>query len=374
MKWASPETRVGLFFLIGLAILGVITFRVGNFGEYFKHKVYFKVHFSHASGLAAGDPVAVAGFKVGQIQSIRLEEDGVLMSLAIEPGIRIRRNAVASIAWGGLLGNRYIDISLGSPSEPFLEPGAEIMSGTTIELTAVLLKLNQAATEIEGLFKETGLESKVQVIVDNLAKASNDLAEGRGTLGKLIGSDEIYQKANAIADDLKKASADISKLLGDNGARISAIVEKLDAAIPEAKDAFASIKRLTDDADSGKGILPALLNDPQMAQDLKNSLTRLRASLDRIEAVVKSAQEGNGLVGKLINDPQIADDVRDAVRSLKVIAQRIETGDNTLARLTRDKDLYDDVKKLLDDMRETLRSVKEQIPVSTFASLLLTAF
>jgi len=70
----------------------------------------------------------------------------------------------------------------------------------------------------------------------------------------------------------------------------------------------------------------------------------------------------------------MADDVRDAIKSLRVVAQRLESGDNTLARLTRDKDLYEDVKKLLDDARETLRSVKEQVPVSTFASLLLTSF
>jgi uncharacterized phage infection (PIP) family protein YhgE len=207
-----------------------------------------------------------------------------------------------------------------------------------------------------------------------VATASEDLAQQRGTLGKLIGSDEIYQKANGIADNLKTAAADINKLLAENRERINSVVEKLDAAVPEAKDAFASIKRLTEDADSGKGILPALLKDEQMTKDLKSSLARLSASLDRLEAVVNSIQEGHGVAARLINDPQLANDVSDAVKSLKAVAQRIETGDNTIARLTRDKDLYDEAKKLLEDARETLRSVKEQIPVSTFASLLLTAF
>ncbi len=62
------------------------------------------------------------------------------------------------------------------------------------------------------------------------------------------------------------------------------------------------------------------------------------------------------------------------MKSVKAIAQRLDTGDNTLARLTRDSDLYTDVKKLVDDARETLRSVKDQVPVGTFASVMLSAF
>jgi phospholipid/cholesterol/gamma-HCH transport system substrate-binding protein len=166
----------------------------------------------------------------------------------------------------------------------------------------------------------------------------------------------------------------VRKLLADNNQRLNSILEKLDAAIPEAKDAFTSIKKLGDEANNGKGVVATLLNDEKMAQDLRNSLTRLGSTLDRLDTLTKNAEEGQGLVGRLINDPQMADDVRDAVKSLRVVAQRLETGDNTLARLTRDKDLYEDVKKLLDDARETLRSVKEQVPVGTFASLLLTTF
>ena len=376
----SVETKVGLFFLIGLAILGVITFRVANIGEYFKPKVYYKVFFPSASGLNPDDPVAVAGLKVGKIKSLELKENGVLMTLAIDPKIRIRKDAVATVAWGGLLGNRYIDISLGASKE-WLEPGSEITGAPSIELTDVLFQIKSAATDFQDMLKTTGAGPKIQTMLDNLAKASADIAkvtedirERRGTVGKLIGSDELYNKAMSIADDLKSSAANVRKLLDDNNQRLNTIIEKLDAAIPEAKDAFASIKKLGDEANNGKGVVATLLNDEKMAQDLRNSLTRLGSTLDRLDTLTKNAEEGQGLVGRLINDPQMADDVRDAVKSLRVVAQRLETGDNTLARLTRDKDLYEDVKKLLDDARETLRSVKEQVPVGTFASLLLTTF
>ncbi len=377
----SVETKVGLFFLVGLAILGVITFRVANVSEYFQPKAYYKVFFPSASGLNPDDPVAVAGLKVGKIKSLELKDTGVLMTLTIDPKVRIRKDAIATVAWGGLLGNRYIDISLGKADQPWLEPGSEIPVGPTIELTDVLFKVSAAATELQDMLKSSGAGSKIQAMLDNLTKASSDIAQvtediraHRGTVGKLIGSDELYNKAMGIADDLKGSAADVRKLLTDNDQRLRDILAQLDAAIPQAKDAFSSMKKLGDQANSGKGVVAALLNDEKMAQDLRSAVARLGSTLDRLDALTKNIQEGQGLAGRIINDPQMADDVRDAVKSLRVVAQRLETGDNTIARLTRDKDLYEDVKKLLDDARETLRSVKEQIPVSTFASLLLTSF
>ncbi|MGO8705553.1 MAG: MlaD family protein [Candidatus Brocadiia bacterium] len=377
----SVETKVGLFFLVGLAILGVITFRVANVSEYFQPKAYYTAFFPSASELNPDDPVTVAGLKVGKIKSLELKETGVLMTLAIDPKVRIRKDAIATVAWGGLLGNRYIDISLGKPDQPWLEPGSEIPVGPTIELTDVLFKINAAATDLQDMLKSAGGGSKIQALLDNLSKASENIAkvtedirEQRGTVGKLIGSDELYNKAMGIADDLKSSVSDVRKLLADNDQRLRNILAQLDAAIPQAKDAFGSIKKLGDEANSGKGVVSALLNDEKMAQDLRSSVARLGSTLDRLEALTKNIQEGHGLAARIINDPQMADDVGDAIKSLRVVAQRLETGDNTIARLTRDKDLYEDVKKLLDDARETLRSVKEQIPVSTFASLLLTSF
>jgi phospholipid/cholesterol/gamma-HCH transport system substrate-binding protein len=383
----SVETKVGLFFLVGVAILGYFTFRVANVSELVKPKAYYKVSFPSASGLDKDAVVCIAGMRVGKITNngMKLKDTCVEMTLEIDRKYPVHTDAIATVAWGGLIGNRYIDISLGK-SKHFLEPGTkdsptEIPVGPTIELTDVFSKINAAATDLQDLLKSTDARSKIQTILENVDKASTNIAkvteeirEHRGTVGKLIGSEELYDKAQVIADNLKGASADVRKLLADNDQRLRSIIEKLDAAIPEAKDAFSSIKKLSDEAHSGKGPVAALLNDEKMAQDLRNSLGRLGSTLDRLDAITKSIEQGQGLVARLVNDPQMADDVRDAVKSLREVAERVRSGDNTIARLTRDKDLYEDVKKLLDDARETLRSVKEQIPVSTFASLLLTSF
>ena len=399
----NVETKVGIFFLIGLVILGVVTFKVEDLGALLTRQVTMTARFDHAAGLKVGDTVAVAGMKVGEIKSIQLRDNKVEVVMGIDAKVRIKEDATAKIAWAGLLGNRYVDISLGDTTTPSpdLPPGSEIKAEETVHLGQVFKKINTAATKFETMLEESDLSGKLTTVLDNIAeitkkivegtgtigrlvndpelyesvkKISEDIKEEKGTVGRLISSPELHDKALAVVEDLKKTSTRIEKLIAANDERIEEILKGFEAAAPEAKDAFAGIKTLTDKIRDGEGILPALLDDKEMLDDLKTSLARLSKSLDRIEAFTNDLKDGKGLAAALASDEELANDVREAVESLKAVASRVEKGDGTLARLTRDSDLYDDVKKMVDDVRETLRRVKEQVPVGTFASVLLGAF
>lgn len=370
----SVEAKVGIFFIIGMVILGVVTFKVEDMSALFQNKKIMYAHFEHASGINPGDPVAIAGVKVGEVKLLELNEKGVRMTLSLNHDARIHEDAIATVAWGGLLGNRYIDITLGSAETALLPEESDIPTKPSVEITAVLTKLDAAATELQKVLADGGVGEKAGTLLDNLIKISDDLAQGKGTIGKLVGSAEMYDKVMGIADDLKDMSTRLRTIVENNEGRLDNIFTRLEEAVPEARDAFATIRRLGEQAETGKGILPALLNDEQMYQDLKNSLAKLGTSLDRIEQVTLDMSEGRGLLGKMATDEKMAQDFAQALASLSAVAQRIESGDSTLARLTRDDDLYLQAKGILDDARESLRGLKEQVPLGTFGSVLLSAF
>ena len=370
----STETKVGAFFLIALAILGWFTFHVQNLGDAFAKTKTLTAHFTHAASLQAGDGVFVAGLRVGEIESLQLNDDGVVVTMQVKADAPVRESSEAVAAWGGLLGNRFIDITLGDPADPILPDGGVVKTRPSIEIETVLRKVDQAAAQLSDMLKSSDVGPNLGKLVENLLAISDDIRNQKGTMGKLISSSDLHDKAVAIADDLKETAENLNKLVADNDERIGSILENLDKAAPEMRDAFAGIKRLTEQAETGKGILPALLNDEKMYEDLKGSLAKLNASLVRVDELTESIQKGEGLMGKMIGDEKLAQDVTDAVESLKNVAERLDKGDNTLARLTRDKDLYEDVKKTLDDAREMLRTAKEQLPVGTFASVILSAF
>lgn len=377
----STETKVGIFFILGLVLLGIITFKVENWSALFVRKHHYYIQLPSASGLAPGGTVAIAGLKVGEIKQIDLLPTGVRMTLSIEARYQVYNGAKATVAWAGLLGTRYVDISLGSISAGVMPPGSEIPTEPSLELTEIFARVQAAAAglqevgaKVQELLKNTDFGPKLTKVIDDIAKIADDVSSHRGTLGKLIGDDALYQKVTAIADDLKDLSARLSRLVATNDKRFTSILENIDTTVPEVRDAFAAVKRVAEQIDTGKGLLPALLRDDQMYADLRNALKQISAAADRIDAVATSMQEGKGLIGKLSNDPQLAADFGETIRNIRIITQRLESGDSTVARLIRDKDLYQDIKKVVDDARETLRSAREQIPVGTFASVLLNAF
>lgn len=371
----NTESKVGLFFLVALAILGLITFKVEHISSLMQRTTLYTVEFPHAANIKAGDTVSMAGVKIGQVKEVRLSNSGVQFALAVQNGIRIHKDSVATIAWGGLLGNRYIDLTIGTEASGFLSPGEAIVHTTpTVEITEVLKKLDVAAGALQDMLKGSDFGPKLSGLLDNLNKISEDISQQKGTIGKLVGSDEMYNKFMGIATDLKDTSERVSKLVKDNDQRINSILANLDDAVPEAKEAFATIRKLGDQASSGKGLLPGLLNDEQMYNDFKTSLASLRGSLERIESVTTAMKDGKGLIGKLANDEQLAKDFAETMSNLKNISQKLEKGEGTLGKLTTDSELYDKANKVLDDAREAIRSMREQVPVGTFASLLLGAF
>ena len=109
------------------------------FGERYRLVGYYE----NVQGLIPNAPVWLAGTRVGRVESVNLGtrpdgEPAVKVVLVVDEDVqeRIRADSSASIGTIGLLGDRYVEISLGSPNEPILEDGAEIRIANPAEYRA----------------------------------------------------------------------------------------------------------------------------------------------------------------------------------------------------------------------------------------------
>jgi phospholipid/cholesterol/gamma-HCH transport system substrate-binding protein len=379
-RYGSVETKVGAFFLCGLVVFGYVLFHVQDAGSLFSKQIILRARFTHAGGLRSGDAVTLSGLKVGEIQKIELLPDAadgrtVKVTMAIDRTYAVRQGAKASIIWGGLLGNRLIDIKQGS-GEAMLNNSEIIDTRDSVELTAIFEKVDKASTSLQDILSGGGIGGEVSGAFSSFKDVMEKIKKGEGTIGKLVNSDEIYKDAQAIMADLKKASARINAIVGDNEGRITDIMKSLKTAVPKAEEAFAAIKELGEKVEKGDGILPALISDKKMKENLENALAKLSKSLNKIEEVANDLRdpEGKSTLARLMHDEKLGDDIASAVSDLKKVASRLEKGESSLGKLMGDSEMYDKVSKLLDDGRETLRRVKEQVPVGTFAGILMSAF
>lgn len=145
MKFTN-ETKIGILVSIVLAMLVILTVKAGNFN--FGRKGYIvKVRFINIDGIEKNTPVMFNGFEVGLVKAITIKEeaDRTVMELDawIEDGVKIREGSIAHVKNMGFLGEKYVSLSAGIPSSPYLAPGDMILGEEAADMDK-LLKDGQA--------------------------------------------------------------------------------------------------------------------------------------------------------------------------------------------------------------------------------------
>ena len=302
MNNTQQSIRVGLFFLLGLA-LAWITFESLSGGHVFKAKGYTLVApFANLKGLKAGDEVLMAGVKIGSVAETRLGRQRVEAVLRIDPKVQIPDDAVASVETSSLLGSQHLAVSFGN-SAVFLAHGQEIKTKNTVDMNEVIAQLGSLGAKLEGVASDIGkalggggggsLFGKVDKLVDdtgpkltetvaNLREITAKLKNGEGTLGKLVNDPKLHDELLAAVGEIKGAAADAKVFMGDTRVIVA-------------------------DVRSGKGALGALLYDQATADNLKATVGNARKISDIIA-------RGEGTLGKLLTDETLYRDVQGVVK------------------------------------------------------------
>jgi phospholipid/cholesterol/gamma-HCH transport system substrate-binding protein len=236
MTTTQNTARVGLFFLLGLALIWVTYETLGD-GNALKKRGYNLVAgFDNLKELKAGDDIRMAGVKIGAVESTRLAGRRAEAVLRIDPAVQIAGDATATISSAGLLGTNYISIDLGSPGVAPLAAGAEISTQTSPDLNTIMTQLGELGNKLEGALGsigdamggkegEPGLlqrintlltdnSAKVDATMTNLQEITHKVNQGEGTLGKLINDPSLHDDLLATVGELKVAAGDAPQFHG----------------------------------------------------------------------------------------------------------------------------------------------------------------
>lgn len=320
MNNTAQTVRVGLFFLLGLA-LAWITFESLNGGRLFKQQGYTLVAgFANLKGLKTGDEVRMAGVKVGAVELTRLAPHRVEALLAIEPNIRIPTDAVASIEQSSLLGSNYLGITFGTPGGPLLQDKDEIKTKATVDISEVVSQLGN-------------LGSKLESVIGEIGKSLGTGGEGGG----------IFQR--------------IDKLVADNGPRLT-------EAISNLQDVTAKIK-------GGEGTLGKLVNDSKLHDDLLASVTEIKAAatdartfMGDAKALVADVKGGQGTLGLLLYDEPTAASLKVSLNNLREVSAKLNSGQGTLGKLISDDSLYQSVQATMKKADHALDGFDDSGPIT----------
>lgn len=287
----SPELKVGILVLAAILVLLYMSFRIGAVGGFRQSSYSVSVLLNNAGGLDKRTPVQIAGVDVGRIGSVKLEQYRALVDLKIRKGVPIPKDSQVSVKTQGVLGDKYIEIIPGQ-SKQYLSGGDRICCVVaTPDVNAVLADIGQAVKnfgdtmgEFKGLIGQTEKEaikksiSNIEVISGDFKKISRDIEEGKGTLGKLVKDDTLYNDAKDTVASLRSVSKDIAEGKGTLGK-----LAKDETLYIDTKDAIANVKEFTEGMKNGEGTLGKLAKDDTLYNDADKAVKKVQKGAESIQ-------------------------------------------------------------------------------------------
>lgn len=125
MPYRTSEVVVGLFVLVGIVCLGYLAIKLGKLEVLGDSGYSLYADFPTVAGLKRGDPVEIAGVRVGRVESLSLADDRARLTLRLEDGVKVQEDAIASVRARGLIGDKFVLISPGG-SDRVIPAGGRI--------------------------------------------------------------------------------------------------------------------------------------------------------------------------------------------------------------------------------------------------------
>ncbi len=370
------QLRIGLVVLVAILLFVGFVLSVGQRSALFEQRYSLSTYFTSTEGLAVGAPVRLAGVTIGNVTRISFspnpQDRRILLTLSVERkvGDRIRADSVASIGTIGLVGDKVLDITVGSIDRPALAPGAVLPSVSPIDYSALLQKgdeilnhVNRISASLDEFLAGGGGQVGKRNLTESLGSLRDVLTQvqrGPGLLHDLIYGREGVDVLARVDHTLHSLEQVTAAVQSGNGTLHALIYAPPEQTIGQFNQAMASLNDLLREARQGKGLLHALLYDPEGAQILAR-LSRASAALD---SFAQAARQGKGLLPSLLFDPRGAKAVEDvqaaaadvrktvaefqaAARDLHAIADKLRQGQGTLGGLLEDPTVYEDLSTLL---------------------------
>jgi phospholipid/cholesterol/gamma-HCH transport system substrate-binding protein len=333
--------RAGLFVAMGLALAGVVVFFIGQETRLFEEQVVYRAYFQNVQGLTEESPVWLGGLEVGQVLGIGFTEDTGNRNIEVRFRVsrkyadRVREDSVARLSSLGLLGEKAVDVSLGSMKAPLVPDGGELRADTSGDLNALMQAAGQVMEDSKAI--SSSLRMAVETYAD--PRLAEDISASLHSLRGLL---EEVEKGDGVLHALiydKEAGRQVRGLLAD----AAQTARRVDGAVGHVEALLAEVRH-------GDGTAHALIYGKEGAQ----ALSELGAAAGQLAGLIEDAKQSpNGAVHQLVyGDARgMFADLGSAAADLKKITSTVANGEGTVGGLISDPTVYEDLRQVLGNVK-----------------------
>lgn len=190
----GQKTRIGIFTFIGLLVLVLAIFFIGNQKNLFSSTFTVYGTFKNVNGLQVGNNVRFAGINIGVVRNINIETDSsARVDLTLNNNIKkfVKKDSKMSIGSDGLMGDKLVVIAPGGiVSTQEVQNGGQLASVNPIDIDKIVAKMTKVIDNAETL---TGGLSEI------VAKVNS----GKGSIGRLLNSDKLSKDLEGTVKQAK---------------------------------------------------------------------------------------------------------------------------------------------------------------------------
>lgn len=254
----STEMRVGAVFFIGILLLVLFTVVLSDV-RIFKKYYTLDVIFDSVGGLEMDDQVTMGGMEIGHVSDLILEEKQIRVRLSLRQGSRIPKSAGFKVGDIGIMGGKRVEISWGEATDAYYGPGEEIRGVTTPGLSEAIGNLGASGAKIEEIL------ASVKTVADRLA-------QGEGTVGRLLKEEQVYESVKSLTGELEEAA-------------------------PHLKQTLANLEEITTKINAGEGTVGKLINDEGVYESAQETLSSVKTASDKLTAFAAKAERVEFYIG-----------------------------------------------------------------------------
>lgn len=308
------QLKVSSLILVALLVLGVALYKLGQAVNLFSERYELQAFLKEAGGLRIGGQVMVAGQLAGTIKDIKLlpvDNDtsrNVQIRVSVDRNLQeqVRGDSRARVKTLGLLGDKIIDISPGTPRRAPLEDGDTLLVTEALDYDQILTKAASAVDDVVALTKD-------------MRTLTASLVSGKGTIGQLLTNPALY---NQLESTLGRTNA------------------------------------LLYEVQSSNGTFARLLRDPRLYDQMVHAIAG-------VDSLIVATRSRNSSMGRLLTDSTMYVQAVATIQSFAAIAANADTlvknmaaGQGTLGKALTNDQLYTSLQKLIDDFSALVADIR----------------
>jgi len=309
------QLKVGSLIVFAILVMGIALYKLGQAVNLFSKRYELQAYLKEAGGLRQGGSVMVAGQLAGTISEITLlpvdmdTNRNVRVIVAIDRKLQeqVRGDSRARVKTLGLLGDKIIDISPGTPKTSPLQQGDTLRVTESLDYEQVLSKAASAVDDVVGL-------------AHDMKQLTSSLVSGKGTIGQLLTNPALY---NQLEGTLGRTNALLNRV------------------------------------QSSRGTLARFLDDPRLYDEMVGSV----AGVDSLLVAMRSK---NGSIGRLLSDTTLATQAVSTMQSFSAIAANADSllknmvgGRGMAGKMLTDDSLYESLQKLVNDFSALIADIRK---------------